>query len=393
MLKRKICFVTGTRAEYGLLKRLMRLVEQSPMFELQIIATGMHLSPEFGLTYKEIEEDRFRIDRKVEILLSSDSSVAIGKSMGLAMISTTEILDQLNPDLIVLIGDRFETFACASSALVSRIPIAHIHGGERTEGLIDEAIRHSLTKMSYFHFVANEEYRKRVIQLGESPERVILCGGLGVDIIKNSKLLSKSELENSLGYKFRNKNLIVTFHPITLEEDTSEVQCKELLAVLKKYVKQGNGLLFTKANSDTNGRIINQMIDDFVHDFPDHTKAYPSLGIQRYLSALNFVDGVIGNSSSGLLEVPSFRKATINIGDRQRGRIMAPSVIQADCNISSIQSALDKMYSAEFQNTLQSTKNPYGEGGASEKIFRFLQNISFNTLDIKKNFFDVNFQI
>ncbi|MCG6152965.1 UDP-N-acetylglucosamine 2-epimerase [Leptospira bandrabouensis] len=392
-MNKKICFITGTRAEYGLLKRLMKLVYDAPNFEIQIIVTGMHLSPEFGLTYKEIEGDGFQIDRKVEILLSSDSSVAIGKSIGLALISITEALEQMNPDLVFLVGDRYETLACAIAAMVTRIPIAHIHGGERTEGLIDEAIRHSVTKMSYLHFVANEEYRKRVIQLGESPERVKVCGGLGVDIIQNTKLFSLQELENSLKFQFKDKNLMVTFHPTTLENDTSEVQFKELLEVLKEYVGEGNGLIFTKANSDTNGRIINQLIDDFVRAYPDYAIAHTSLGIQRYLSVLNFVDGVIGNSSSGLLEVPSFKKGTINLGDRQRGRIMATSVIQSDCDYTSIRSALEKLYSNEFQESLKNTINPYGEGGASEKIFEYLKELNFDNLDVKKPFFDVRYQL
>lgn len=392
-MNKKICFITGTRAEYGLLKRLMKLVYDAPNIEIQIIATGMHLSPEFGLTFKEIEGDGFRIDRKVEILLSSDSSVAIGKSIGLALISITEALEQMNPDLVFLVGDRYETLACAIAAMVTRIPIAHIHGGERTEGLIDEAIRHSVTKMSYLHFVANEEYRRRVIQLGESPERVYVCGGLGVDIIQNTKLFSLQELENSLKFQFKDKNLMVTFHPTTLEHDTSEVQFKELLEVLKEYVGKGHGLIFTKANSDTNGRIINQLIDDFVREYPDHAIAHTSLGIQRYLSVLKFVDGVIGNSSSGLLEVPSFKIGTINLGDRQRGRIMATSVIQADCDSTSIRSALEKLYSNEFQESLKNTMNPYGEGGASEKIFEYLKDLDFDNLDVKKPFFDVSYQL
>lgn len=392
-MKRKICFVTGTRAEYGLLKRLMCLVKESKDFELQIIATGMHLSPEFGLTYREIEEDGFRIDRKVEMLLSSDTSISICKSIGLALISISEAIDQLSPNLIILIGDRYETLSCSTVALISRIPLVHLHGGERTEGLIDEAIRHSVTKMSQFHFVATEEYRKRVIQLGESPQRVFVSGGLGVDIIKNSKLLIKQELENSLHFKFKTKNLLITFHPTTLEDDTSEAQIRELLYALEVYIKNDNGIIFTKSNSDTNGRIINQMIDEFVRKNPENSKAFNSLGIQKYLSVLQEVDGVVGNSSSGLLEVPSFKKATINIGDRQKGRIQASSVIQCECKSDEILKSINKIYTKEFQIDLENTINPYGEGGASKFIFDKIREINFDFIDLKKPFYDLAFQI
>jgi GDP/UDP-N,N'-diacetylbacillosamine 2-epimerase (hydrolysing) len=391
--KRKICFITGTRAEYGLLKSLMKLIRDSNDFDLQVIVTGMHLSPEFGLTYKEIVNDGFEIDRKVEILLSSDTGVSIAKSMGLAMISISEALDQLSPDILVILGDRFEAFACASCAMVLRIPIVHLHGGERTEGLIDEAIRHSITKMSFLHFVATDEYKKRVIQLGESPDRVINVGGLGVDILKNTTLISKEELEKSIQFKFRPKNLLVTFHPSTLENDTSSRQFTEVLDALKTYMNDESGVIFTKANSDTNGRIINQMIDDFVQLYPENSKAYPSLGITRYLSVLYYVDGVLGNSSSGIAEVPSFKKGTINIGDRQKGRIMADSVIQANPDRDSILNAINKLYSIEFQNGLKGINSPYGDGGASHKIFDFLSQYDFSSINIKKPFFDINFSI
>jgi GDP/UDP-N,N'-diacetylbacillosamine 2-epimerase (hydrolysing) len=389
---RKICFITGTRAEYGLLKILMNLIKESKNFDLQLIATGMHLSPEFGLTYKEILNDGFIIDRAVEILLSADSPVSISKSMGLAMISISEALDQLKPDLIILLGDRFEALASATCAMVARIPIAHIHGGERTEGSIDEAIRHSVTKMSYLHFVATEEYRKRVIQLGESPERVFLCGGLGVDVIKNTSLMEKTELEKSIQFEFRKKNLLVTFHPVTLENNSAEDQFKEILKVIQEYVAEGNGVIFTKANSDTDGRVINQLIDEFVRT-NKNSVSFASLGIRRYMSALNYVDGVLGNSSSGLLEVPSFKKGTINIGERQKGRVMADSVIQANCSYSSLKSALEKLYSSKFQSDLKEVSSPYGVGGASLEIFKVLEAIQSDSLSIKKPFYDVRFSV
>ncbi|TGL45986.1 UDP-N-acetylglucosamine 2-epimerase [Leptospira perdikensis] len=384
----KICVITGTRAEYGLLKGLMKLLQSSSSFNLQVIATGMHLSPEFGLTYKEIEKDGFNIDRKIEILLSSDSPTSISKSMGLAMISISEALEQLKPDLLILLGDRFEIFACASCAMIARIPIAHLHGGERTEGLIDEAIRHSVTKMSLLHFVATEEYRKRVVQLGEDEERVFNCGGLGVDLIKNINLMKKDELEKSLNFQFKNKNLLVTFHPVTLENNTSEFQFKEICKVLSNYVSKGNGVIFTKANSDTDGRIINKIIDEFVSN-NGNCVAFESLGALRYLSVLQYIDGVLGNSSSGLLEVPSFQKGTINVGERQKGRVMAESVIQCESDEISISKAVETLYSVEFQNKLKQVTSPYGNGGASAEIFKILQGIDFQKISVKKPFRDL----
>ena len=324
-MKKKICVVTGTRAEYGILKPLLRKVKEDNELELQLVVTGMHLSPEFGLTYKQIEEDNFRISEKVEILLSSDTPIGISKSMGLAMISFSEVFDRLKPDLLVLLGDRYEMLSVASSAMVARIPIAHIHGGETTEGAIDEAIRHSVTKMSYLHFTSTEEYRKRVIQLGENPNRVFNVGAMGVEEILNTNLLSKEELEKELDFKIDSKTALVTFHPVTLEENTSEEQFQNILDALDNF--KDLKVIFTKANSDTDGRIINKMIDEYVIKNKGKAKAFTSLGQLKYYSTIKYTDFVLGNSSSGILEVPTFKKPTINIGDRQKGRIQAFSII------------------------------------------------------------------
>ncbi len=385
-MSRKICVVTGTRAEYGLLRWVMEGVQQAPDLELQIIATGMHLSPEFDLTYQEIEKDGFRIDHKVEMLLSSDTPSGLAKSMGLGLIGCGDVLQQLQPDLMMVLGDRFELLSAVIAAMVARIPVAHLHGGESTEGAFDEAIRHSITKMSYLHFVAAEEYRKRVVQLGEHPDRVFLVGGLGVDNIKKLDLLDRSSLESSLDFKLGPKNLLITFHPVTLENATSYKQLAELLAALEAL--DDTHLIFTMPNADTHGRVIVDMIKQFVVDNPKKARAYTSLGQLRYLSCLNYVDGVVGNSSSGLLEVPSFYKGTINIGDRQRGRLKAKSVIDCIPEKESIARALRKLYSEEFQLALGTVKNPYGEGGASKKIVEILQDHSLDPT-LKKSFYNL----
>jgi len=385
MQKRKICVVTGTRAEYGLLYWLMKEIEKDARLELQIIATGMHLSPEFGLTYKEIEKD-FTITKKIEMLLSSDTSIGISKSMGLAQISFAEAYSNLSPDLIVILGDRYEIFSAASAAMIANIPLAHIHGGEATQGLIDEAIRHSITKMSHLHFTATQEYRNRVIQLGEDPKRVFCVGGLGIDNIKKLSLLSKEEFEASINFKLAQRNLLVTFHPLTLENSSAKERFSTLLKAIDDL--EDTHIIFTKANSDTDGRIINKLIDAYVQK--NHTKAiaFDSLGQLRYLSALQYVDAVVGNSSSGLLEAPSFQIATINIGKRQKGRILAQSVIQTDNTLESIQNALKKLYSTEFQKNLTNVKNPYGEGGASKQIKEIIASYPLENI-LQKEFYDI----
>lgn len=383
---RKICVVTGSRAEYGLLRWVMQGINDSEHLDLQLIVTGMHLSPEFGLTAKDIESDGFKIDRKVEMLLSSDTPVGITKSMGLAMIGFADVLDELQPDLLLVLGDRYEIFVAAASAMIARIPIAHLHGGESTEGCIDESIRHSITKMAHFHFVAAEDYRKRVIQLGEQPENVFHVGGLGIDNILRLKLLSRSQLEDELNFKLAKRNLLITFHPVTLEQSTSFDQMKELLIALDKL--DDVGLIFTMPNADTDGRGLFRQINDFCESHPI-ARAYTSLGQLRYLSCIKHVDGVIGNSSSGLLEVPSFRKGTVNIGDRQRGRLCADSVINCSADSVSISESIDFLFSPSFVKKLSSIKNPYGNGGASASIVKILELKSFDNL-LKKKFFNVS---
>jgi len=381
--------VTGTRAEYGLLFWLMKEIQQDVGLQLQLIVTGMHLSHEFGLTYKEIEKE-FKIDKKIEMVLSSDTAVGISKSMGLAQISFAEAYDELQPDLLVVLGDRYEIFSAVSAAMIAKIPIVHIHGGEATEGLIDESIRHSITKMSHLHFTATEEYKNRVVQLGEHPNRTFNVGGMGIESIKRLDLLSKQEFEKSIGFQLNKQNILVTFHPVTLESLTAKQQFSDLLNTIDKL--KDTNIIFTKANSDTDGRVINDMIDIYVKNNANKSIGFISLGQLRYLSALQYMDAMVGNSSSGLLEAPSFKIGTINIGDRQKGRIMADSVISCDPNIESIRRAVGKLYSEEFQNVLEHTKNPYGNGYASTKILKILKDIKLESL-IKKKFYDIKSSI
>ena len=388
-MTRKICVITGTRAEYGLLRWVMQGIKDDPELSLQVIATGMHLSPEFGLTYREIEKDGFQIDRKVEMLTSSDTPVGIAKSMGLGLIGCADALNELKPDLIVVLGDRFEIFAAVAAALVARIPVAHLHGGETTEGAFDESLRHSITKMSHLHFVAAEAYRKRVIQLGEQPDRVFLVGGLGVDNIKQLQLLDRAALEASLDFELGAKNLLITFHPVTLETATAAHQMEELLVALAAL--QDTHLIFTMPNADTDGRALMKRIAQFVAQHPN-ARAYTSLGQLRYLSCIAQVDGVVGNSSSGVAEVPSFKKGTINIGDRQRGRLQPESVINCQPNRDSIADALAKLYSTAFQTSLRQVINPLGEGGASERVVNALKNTAIAGI-VKKTFYDLETHI
>ena len=386
MKQRKVCVVTGTRAEYGLLRWVMEEIRESASLELQVIATGMHLSPEFGLTYCDIEADGFQIDRKVEMLLSADTPSAISKSMGLAMIGFADAYAQLRPDLLLMLGDRYEILAAATAAMIARIPIAHLHGGETTEGAFDEAIRHSITKISHLHFVAAEEYRKRVIQLGEHPDRVFQVGGLGIDNIHRLPLLSRMALEESLDFSLGERSLLITFHPVTLEQNTSGQQMKELLAALK--LQERTKLIFTMPNADTESRVLFGMIEEFVKENSERAKAFTSLGQLRYLSCLKYVDAVVGNSSSGLAEAPSFQIGTVNIGDRQRGRLKAASVIDCEPDHDSIRHALEKLYSSSFQNLLVSVRNPYGEGGASKAIVKNLEASVYDRF-LKKRFYDL----
>lgn len=383
---RRICVVTGTRAEYGLMRGLIAGLRDAPEFELQLVATGMHLSPEFGLTWREIAADGFAIDERVEILLSSDSAVGVSKAMGLGMIGFAEAFARLRPDLLIVLGDRFEILAAASAALVAGIPIAHIHGGETTEGAFDEAIRHSVTKMSHLHFVAAAPYRDRVIQLGEAPERVFLVGGLGIDAIKNAPLLDRAELETQLDLEFGERNLLVTFHPPTLNPGEAAAQMQALLDALDSLGPETH-LLFTMPNADTGGRELAAMVDRFVAA-RDNARVFTSLGQLRYLSCMRLMDGVVGNSSSGLIETPSFGIGTVNIGDRQAGRLKAASVIDCAPQQDAIEAALERLFSDDFRKGLARVENPYGTGGATTAILDVLRRHPLSGL-LKKSFHDI----
>ncbi len=384
---KKICVVTGTRAEYGLLMPLLEQIKQAKNLELQLLVTGMHLSPEFGLTYKLIEADGYTINEKVDILLSSDTPVGISKSMGLGMIGFSESFERLQPDMVVLLGDRYETFVAATAASVARIPIAHLHGGETTEGAFDEAFRHAITKMSWLHFTSAEEYRNRVIQLGETPDRVFNVGAIGIENIRKMPLMNKSELEASLDTELKERLLLVTFHPVTLEDATSEVQFKNLLNALETI--ENATIIFTKANSDTDGRIINEMIDDYTNKHLDNTLSFVSMGQLRYLSAMKLASAVIGNSSSGIIEAPSFKIPTVNIGDRQKGRMQAQSVINCEPQEESIKEAISLALSDSFKSSIQLMSNPYGDGRVSDKIMEVIQKSLSKEISLKKTFYTI----
>ncbi|MBF0118916.1 MAG: UDP-N-acetylglucosamine 2-epimerase (hydrolyzing) [Desulfobacterales bacterium] len=381
---RKICVFTGTRAEYGLLKPLLDEIKSDSELLLSLLVSGMHMSPEFGLTYKGVESDGFKIDEKVEMLISSDTSVGLCKSVGLGIISFSDALTHLSPDIFVVLGDRFEAFAAASSAMFLRIPIAHIHGGELTEGVIDDAIRHSITKMSHIHFVSTELYRKRVIQLGESPDSVFNVGAIGLENIRKLKLLSKKDFESKIGFSIgKEESLLVTFHPVTLESNTAQNQFQNLLDALPK-VK----VIFTKANADTDGRIINKMIDDYVAKHPKNTIAFTSMGQLLYLSAMSHVSAVVGNSSSGIIEAPSFKVPTVNIGDRQRGRIKSKSIIDCEPTKEAVFDALKQSMSHEFKASIKDTKNVYEKENTASSIKAILKTTNLNNI-LKKKFYDI----
>ncbi|MES2715829.1 MAG: UDP-N-acetylglucosamine 2-epimerase [Pseudomonadota bacterium] len=385
-MTRKVCIVTGTRAEYGLLRALALAIRETPGLQLQLLVTGSHLSPEFGLTYREIEADGLAIDAKVEMLLSADTASATAKSMGLGMIGFGDAFERLRPDLVLLLGDRFEILAAASAALVACVPVAHLHGGETTEGAFDESIRHAVTKMAHLHFVAAADYRRRVIQLGESPDRVFQVGGLGVDAIQRLRLLDRATLEQAIGFALGPRNLLVTFHPVTLEAQGAEHQMRELLAALDGLAD--THLIFTMPNADSGSRVLARLVDDFVAT-RQHARAYASLGQLRYLSCLQLVDGVVGNSSSGLIEAPTLGIGTVNIGDRQRGRLRAPAVIDCAPERGAILAAIGRLYTPEFRRLAQARANPYGQGGAVEKIVHVLQHHPLDGI-LKKSFHDLD---
>jgi UDP-hydrolysing UDP-N-acetyl-D-glucosamine 2-epimerase len=369
MTAKKICVITGSRAEYGLLKGLMKYIHKDLEIVLQLICTNMHLSPEFGLTYKEIESDGFVIDKKLEILLSSDTATGTAKSMGLAAIGFADAFVELEPDMLVILGDRYEILTAASVALIFNIPIAHIHGGEITEGAYDNSIRHAVTKMSNLHFTATEEYHKRVLQLGEEPQRVFNVGALGVENITKIKLMDLKEFETSIGFKLRSQNLMITFHPVSLDDESSIDQMDHLLKVLDEFPELG--LIFTYPNSDSDGREIIKRLQGFVKNNTERAVVFETLGQLRYFSALQFVDAVVGNSSSGIIEVPSFNIPTLNIGNRQSGRIAADSVINCSTNSLDIKTKLDVI----LKNSINTSAviNPYQRSGTAENIIKELK--------------------
>lgn len=379
MSPRKICVVTGTRADYSLCHWPMKAIQDSPDFTLQVIATCMHMSPEFGLTYEQIEKDGFHIDEKVEMLLSADTPSAVAKSMGVATISFADAFNRLKPDLVVLMGDRFELLAAAQTALIFRIPIAHFYGGDTTEGAFDEAIRHSITKMSQLHFPTNEESAQRIRQLGENPDYIFNVGSPALDHITHLSLLDRKQLSEALDFELKEKNFLVTFHPATLDEDSAASQFQELLDSLAEFSEYG--IIFTLPNADTTGRALISMVHDFTEKHPN-AKAYTSLGQLRYLSLLNICDAVIGNSSSGILEAPSFKIPTINIGDRQKGRLQAKSVFNCEPKANAISTAIKSGLAAN----LSQVENPYGDGKSSPRILEKLNSIKDFSQLIKKSF-------
>jgi GDP/UDP-N,N'-diacetylbacillosamine 2-epimerase (hydrolysing) len=387
-MSKKICIFTGTRAEYGLLKPLIDELIPEESVHLQLIITGMHLSPEFGYTFDEI--DTYGIDEfeKVEILLSSDSPVGVSKAMGLGMISFAETLQRFRPDLLIGLGDRFELLSVVAAATVLSIPVAHLHGGELTEGAIDESFRHAITKMSHFHFASTEVYKNRIMQMGENPEYVFNVGAIGLDNLKTMDLLSKEKLEKEIGFKITENTALVTFHPVTTEPNSAQLQFSELLKALSEI--DDFRVIFTKPNADASGRAIIKLIDDYVRVNPDHAISFFSMGHLKYLSVLKYVSYVIGNSSSGIIEAPSLKTLTVNIGDRQKGRVKAESII--DCNPVSkdIKTAIEKASEPELKMNLNIFKNPYeiSDGFTSKRIKEIILSAS-NIGLTKKKFFDL----
>ena len=385
---RTICVVTGSRAEYGLLSRLMRMIKDSQDTQLQVIATNMHLSPKFGNTYQEIEKDGFPIDRKIPIIdeQDRDDAVATVKSMARALSGFADAYNDLKPDLVVVLGDRYEILAAAEAALLERIPIAHIHGGEVTEGAYDDAIRHSITKMSHLHFAATEAYRKRIIQLGEQPERVFYTGSLGVENIKRFQLMEKTEIEREIGFKIDDRTILVTYHPVTLGNRSAKDDIEDFIAALD--TRKDLRVIFTMPNSDTGGQTIVDAVNSFVEANPHRARAFKSLGVLKYLSVMRQVAAVVGNSSSGLLEVPSFGIPTLNIGDRQRGRIAAASVWNCAPDKVSVLSGLDKVLSGEFRDMARTVRNPYEKENTALEIFKVISTYPLEQLR-QKHFYDL----
>jgi UDP-hydrolysing UDP-N-acetyl-D-glucosamine 2-epimerase len=388
IMKRKICVVTGTRAEYGILQWLMKAIKDDPLLELQIVASGAHLSPEMGLTYKHIEADGFFINDKIEMLLSSDSETAISKSIGIGLFSIAESFLKLKPDIVVVLGDRYEILCPVIAAVMSRTPIAHIHGGEITRGVFDEQIRHAVTKMSHLHFTSTELYRTRIIQLGEDPNHVFNVGAPVFDAIKHLKLFSRKEFEERFQFKLAQKNILVTVHPSTLEKGSSEKHVSSLLQALDeiKDVK----IIFTQSNADPEGRLITSIIKNYCETNKDRCIFFSSLGQTGYFSAMRHVDMMVGNSSSGIIEMPYFKKATVNIGNRQAGRLRAKTVIDCDHSKESILEAIKKGYSSNFAKNLTDVNNPYEKKDTSKNIKDILKKFDLKNI-LHKTFHDIPF--
>lgn len=384
---KKICVVTATRAEYGLLRPLIRRILEEKYFELCLVVSGTHLAEEFGHTIWEIEKDDFPIAEKISILDIQDSEIGVCNTMGNANRLFGEMFARQRPDMLIVLGDRYELIPICSSAMIFRIPIAHISGGEITEGIMDDVFRHCVTKMSYLHFPGCEEYRKRIIQLGEDPQRVFNFGDIGVENIKKIQYLSKKELENAIGYSLEKPYAEVTFHPVTLENNTAEIQTRELVEALSQRTELN--FIVTLANADMQGNVINRVFKEAAGRY-QNIFCYPSLGIEKYLSLIKYAEFVIGNSSSGIIEVPCFGIPTINIGDRQKGRLRADSVIDCDAKKEDILKSIEKAMSQEFRIIARNASNPYGEGNTSEKIVETIKNfLQLDKIDLKKKFYDL----
>ncbi|MDY2637148.1 MAG: UDP-N-acetylglucosamine 2-epimerase [Phascolarctobacterium sp.] len=385
---KKISVVTATRAEYGLLKNFIIALKKEANIEVEVVVTGAHLSEGYGSTYREIEKDGIIINKKIDILVDGTSSVAASKSMGLAIIGFAEYFDESKPDAVLLLGDRYEMLAVACAAMNSRVPIFHLHGGETTEGAIDEAIRHAITKMSYLHFTSTDAYRRRVIQLGEAPERVFNVGAVGVENVLKEPKLTKGELGNSIDMKLDSPYAVVTFHPVTLEGNV-EAQCNELLKAVIAFPQYK--FIITGANADDGGSMINSLFAEFASKH-DNVYFTLSLGLKRYLSVLKYASFVLGNSSSGIIEVPSFGIPTINIGNRQKGRIQADSIINVGTDTKEIVDAINLAMSDDFKRIARRTVNPYGDGNTVSKTVSVIKDQLFNQrIDLAKKFYDIEF--
>jgi len=382
--KRKVAVFTGTRAEYGLLYWLLKDVQNDKEFELQLLVSGMHLSPEFGSTWQQIERDGFAIDEKIEILLSSDTPVGTAKSIGLGVLGFADALSRLKPDVLIILGDRFEALAVAQTAMILRIPVLHLHGGEITEGAYDDAIRHAITKLSYLHCTSTEEYKKRVIQLGEDPIRVANVGAIGLDHIKRSHFLSLEKLSVSLNFKLTHPYFLVTYHPVTLGKESPEESFKALLEALDSYPNYQ--VILTYPNADDGGRKIIPLLEAYASSQPNRVLAIPSLGQLRYLSAVKHAAAVIGNSSSGIIEVPAFDVPTVNIGDRQKGRLAAKSVLNCPADSQSIINTIKVAITRSYKGPNERITNPYGQGNASSKIIEMIKSMNFER---SKIFYDI----